>query len=546
MPVADLVLADVPAQQHVLFTEPGRKVDESLVEVLHLHAEVGDRLDAAGNLERLVSSPVVELLHLLRRQIAAVSGDLDLDGFDPGRRLRQRTPRLDHPLGDRPYLGQRLVRLLDCEDPLAQVRIIVHSVSAPQRVRVRRRPARRELRLEWARNPVPELFLWTRAAIWAVALLAFAAFEPNHHPRVARWDDPSVTRDLGWVTDVWARWDSVFFLRIAEHGYDAASGAAAAFYPVYPLAVGGLGRVFFGHYVLAGIAVSLLASLGAFLLLHRLAEERLGAEGARRAVLYLALAPMAAFLQAVYSEALYLLLTLAAFALAERRRWLPAGVLAGVAVLTRVAGIALLPALVLLAWRSPDRRRALASLAAAPVLFAAYPLYLWQRLGDPWAFAHAQDQWHRHLSPAGPLGGIWHGLRAAWAGVEQLASGSHTHAYWPAVSVADSDPFHVAAVNLQNFAFLVLFAALTVVAWRRFGAPYGLFCALSLAVPLSVPSSRWPLLSIPRFGLVLFPLFLALAALAGNRPRLHTAVLAVSALLLGVTTVQWALWQWVS
>lgn len=409
-----------------------------------------------------------------------------------------------------------------------------------------RRSTRRELRLEWARNPVPELFLWTRAAIWSVALFAFMAFEPNHHPRVARWDDPSVTRDLGYVTDVWARWDSVFFLRIAEHGYDAASGTAAAFYPLYPLTVGVLGRVFLGHYVLAGIAVSLLASLGAMLLLHRLAEERLGAEGARRAVLYLAVAPMAVFLQAVYSEALYLLLAVAAFMLAERKRWALAGVVAGLAILTKIAGVALLPALALLAWRAPDRRRALASLAAAPALFAVYPLYLWERLGDPWAFAHAQDQWHRHLSPAGPFGGTWHGLRAAWAGIEQLASGSHTHAYWTAVSVKDSDPFHVAAVNLENFAFLVLYLALTVIAWKRFGAPYGLFCALSLAIPLSVPSSRWPLLSIPRFGLVLFPLFLALASLAGNRPRLHTAVLVVSALLLGVTTAQWALWQWVA
>ena len=412
-----------------------------------------------------------------------------------------------------------------------------------------RRPARREprprTRLEWARNPVPEIFLWTRAAVWAVALFAFLAFEPNRHPRAARWDDPSVTHDLGYVTDLWARWDSVFFLRIAEHGYDAASGAAAAFYPLYPLTVAGLGRVLFGHYLLAGILVSLGASLGALLLLHRLAEQRLGAEGARRAVLYLALAPMAIFLQAVYSEALFLLLALAAFVLAERGRWLPAGVCAGLAVLTRVSGVALVPALALLAWRAPDRRRAFAGLAAAPALFAMYPLYLWGRLGDPWAFAHAQDRWHRHLSPAGPLGGIWDGLRAGWAGLEQLATGSHTHAYWAAVSVTDSDPFHVAAVNLENLGFLCLYAALTVVAWRRFGAPYGLFAALSLAIPLSVPSNRWPLLSIPRFGVVLFPLFLALA-FVGRRPRAHTAILSLSALLLGVTATQWALWQWVA
>ena len=68
---------------------------------------------------------------------------------------------------------------------------------------------------------------------------------------------------------------------------------------------------------------------------------------------------------------------------------------------------------------------------------------------------------------------------------------------------------------------------------------------ISIAIPLSVPSSRWPLLSLPRFGLVVFPLFLALAAI-GRRPRVHTAIVTVGALLLGVVTVQWALWQWVA
>jgi Mannosyltransferase (PIG-V) len=402
---------------------------------------------------------------------------------------------------------------------------------------------RRELRLPRAGNPAPEIFLWTRAAIWAAALFSFFVFVPNRHPRAGVWDDPSLTHDLGAVTDVWARWDSVWFLRIAEHGYDSAAGAAAAFYPLYPGAVSLVGWALFGHYVLAGILVSLAAAFAAFLLLHRVAEERLGADGARRAVLYLAVFPFAFFLQAVYSESLYLLLTLAAFVLAEHRRFLAAGTVTGLALLTRPTAAALLPPLALLAWRERERIRALASLAVAPLLFAAYPVYLWRAEGDPWAFLHAQRLWSRHLSPAGPLGGIWDGLRAGWAGIQQFASGSHTHAYWKPVQ--DADPIRVATLNLEMLAFLVLFVVLTVIAWRRFGAPYGLFAALSLAIPLSVPSERWPLLSLPRFGLTIFPLFLALASI-GGRPRAHTAIVAVSSLLLGVSVAQWALWQWVA
>jgi mannosyltransferase PIG-V len=415
-------------------------------------------------------------------------------------------------------------------------------VSVGQRVLARRRPVRVDLSRGRSRNPAPEIFLWSRAAIWAAALFAWLAFEPNVHPRAARWDAPWL-HDSGWIADVWARWDSKWLVQIAHHGYENAR--ECAFFPLYPATVGGLGRVFLGHYVLAGVVVSLAAAFGSFLLLQRLADARLGLGGSRRAVLYLALFPMSLFLQAVYSESLFLLFTLAAFLLAERSRFLGAGAAAGLALLTRAAGVALLPALALLAWRSPNRLRAFGGLAVAPLLFAGYPLYLWRKLGDPFAFVHAEldPSWTRDASWWGPVAGIREGLRAGWASVQQLASGSNDHRYWDAVH--DTPPLRVAAINLEQLAFLALFVALTVVVWRRFGTPYGLYCALSLAIPLSMPAERWPLLSIPRFGLVVFPFFLALAAL-GGRPRVHTAILGVSAIMLGVAVAQWALWQWVA
>ncbi|MGZ4414539.1 MAG: mannosyltransferase family protein, partial [Gaiellaceae bacterium] len=206
-----------------------------------------------------------------------------------------------------------------------------------------------------------DIYLWSRAAIWVAAIFAFFFFEPNRHPNADRWDTARL-HDLGYFTDVWARWDSDFFLRIAQNGYDDAS---AAFHPLYPALIAVLGRILFGHYLLAGLVISLLCCLGSFVLLHRLAEEHLGAEGAGRSVLYLAVFPMALFLQAVYSESLFLLLVLGAFALAERNRFAGAGLVAGLAILTRAAGLALLPALALLAWHHRDRLRALAGIAVA-------------------------------------------------------------------------------------------------------------------------------------------------------------------------------------
>jgi Mannosyltransferase (PIG-V) len=428
---------------------------------------------------------------------------------------------LHHALDDRAEIRERGVGFLEGKDSLHGLSMIPGAVGVGQRLRG---------------DPAPlGIYLWSRAAIWIAAIFALFFFEPNRHPDADRWDTARM-HDLGYLTDVWARWDSDFFLRIAENGYDDAS---AAFHPLYPALVALVGRAFFGHYVLAGVVVSLLAALGSFVLLYRLAVDRLGAEGARRTVLYLAVFPMTLFLQAVYSESLFLLCVLAAFALAERDRFAAAGLLTGLAILTRAAGLALLPALALLAWRHRDRLRALAGVALAIPVAAVYPLVLWQQVGDAWAFTEAQDRWQRSFSSAGPLGGLWEGLVAGWRGLEQFVVGHGTN-------VSGVGPMHAAAENLQALVFLLLFIVLATVAWKRFGAAYGLFAAVSLAIPLSYPSSRWPLLSMPRFGLVIFPLFLALAALAVGRPRLHTAVVACSALLLGVAVVQWALWQWVA
>jgi Mannosyltransferase (PIG-V) len=411
------------------------------------------------------------------------------------------------------------------------------------RVRSRAGPRTDLPPLRTAPRGVVELFVWSRLAIWAAALLAWLTLEAAGRAHNSGSDAPWL-HDSGWVVDVWGRWDSTWIVRIAEHGYASAANTAA-FFPLYPGAVGVLGRIFFGHYVLAGVVVSLAASLGSFLLLHSLAEAKLGAEGARRAVLYLALFPMGLFLQAVYTESLFLFLSLLAFVLAERRRFALAGVAAGLAVLTRAIGFVLLPSLVLFAWRARSRLRALAGLAVAPLLFLVYPIGLRWQIHDSLAFWHAEldPLWARHVSPAGPLGGIWDGLRAGWAGVEQLAAGTNSRSYW--THVHDFTPLHTAAINLEQLAFLVVYVALTIVAWRRFGAPYGLYAALSLAVPLSIPSERWPLLSLPRFGLVVFPFFLALATL-GGRPRRHAAVVGISAILLGVSLAQWAVFDWVS
>jgi Mannosyltransferase (PIG-V) len=359
--------------------------------------------------------------------------------------------------------------------------------------------------------PALWIFLWTRLAIWLAAAVTVLAFESSLNPERGRWDSERL-HELGRLIDVWARWDSDWYLKIATEGYSWPS-STPAFFPLYPMLVAGLGRLLADHYVLAGVLISLAAAAAACVLLYLLALPKLGADGARRAVLYLALFPTAVFLGAVYSESLFLLLALACFALAERRRFGPAGVAAGLALLTRPAGVALVGALVVFAWASPHRTDALLRAAVAPALFLLYPLALWLWIGRPLAFLDAQETvWRRSLSPYGPLGGAWNAL---------------------------TDP---AALEL---AFLGAVLALAVHAWRRFGAPYGVYALGVLALPLAAPAEDRPLLSITRFALVAFPVVLALADL-GTRRWTHLAALTICTTWLAVSVIQWARWEWVA
>lgn len=387
-----------------------------------------------------------------------------------------------------------------------------------------------------------ELFFWTRLAIWGGTLLAYLVFEAQYaQPLHTGGAEDVVEHDVGWAVDVWGRWDSGWFLQIVHDGY-AGSGESTAFFPAYPLLVRGVGWFLLGHDLLAGVIVSLAASAVAFVYVWRVGLALVGEPSTRRGLLYLAIFPTTLFLLAVYSESLYLLCCAVAFDAAITRRWTRAGLATGLAALTRVSGVVLLPALALLAWRASDRRRVFARLALALPIMAAWPLYLWARFGRPFVFLSAQRTgWDRRLSSAGPLGGSWDALVEGWRGVRQLVAGSG-HDYFPS---ADHSAMYGAGLNLEQLAYGVLLVALGIVAWRRLGAAYGVFVLASLALPLSDPVPGSPLLSMPRFALGVFPVFLALGTL-GARRRVDIGIVALFSILLGINLARWVMWIWVA
>jgi hypothetical protein len=330
-----------------------------------------------------------------------------------------------------------------------------------------------------------------------------------------------------------ARWDAVWYLAIARGGYD--EPPSAAFFPLYPLLMRGLGGS-----VLAAIVVSTVCFFAALVALHALTRLELGVDAARWTVLALAFSPMAFFFSAVYSESLFLALSVGAVLAARRDRWAWAGVLGALAAATRSTGVLVLVALVLLGWREA-RPRQLAWLALVPVGLVAFPLWLGLTGHDWQAPFDAQQVWFREW--AGPLGGVWDGAVAAWAGVRQLVSGSTTHLYFP---IAGGDPFAIARINLALFAWVPLVAVALVGVLRRLPLAYAAYAVAALAVPLSYPVAPQPLMSLPRFVLVVFPLWMWLGSLLARHPRVRAPAMAAGAVMLAACTAQFATWHFVA
>jgi len=401
---------------------------------------------------------------------------------------------------------------------------------------------------------------WTsRAVAWAAGLLGLLWL--GAAPGSDRFDPTGETRPFGPGLDLLvgpgARWDSVWYLSIAEDGYgDAVDGAKAAFFPLYPLLAKVVGWLV-GSPLLGGLLVSCACGFAALVLLRRLAAIELGEADARGTVLLVAFFPTAFFLSAVYAESLFLLLTVGTVLAARQGRWAWAGALGGLAAMTRNSGVLLLvPTLIMFLWGPRGDRPAPAGarpwwrprhpvapaicwLALIPAGLAAYLAYIGVVLGDPLAPFTAQRLWGRELVP---LGGVWEGARAAWLGLRQLLAGTTTPVYF---AEAGGDPLANAGQNLMLFGFLVFALVALVGALRRLPLAYGAYAAAALAAALSSPVPAQPLMSLPRFLLVLFPLQMWLARWARERGGVERAV-AVSAVLLGLLSAQFARWGFVA
>jgi hypothetical protein len=351
-------------------------------------------------------------------------------------------------------------------------------------------------RSAWANHPwlaLIALALLVKLAVVAAAL-AYLGAAPN---------------PLAAFASHWIHWDAPHYLFIARNGYVTSGDMRnlIAFFPLFPALVQALAATGLPLW-LAAIVLNNLGGLAATILLYELGRQDGNAAAGFRAGVLFNVFPTAYFLLNGYTEGVFCAFAFTAVLLARRERWLAAGAFGGLAALTRVTGIALLPLLAVEIWLARARLRrvgeGLLSIALVGLGLSAYLAVNWLVLRDPFAFVQVQRlHWYHRLS-------------APWVGGYGALRGIFWRPPWEKLTVGAGEL--VAGVGTYAT------TAISALKLRPGDAAY--------AAGLTVLATFLPFwLSIPRYLLSLYPLFLLLGRIRNRVTQCVITALSMMGLL---------------
>jgi Gpi18-like mannosyltransferase len=334
---------------------------------------------------------------------------------------------------------------------------------------------------------------------------AYISFE---RPQIAR-----KLREIMWHADV------AHYVGLSRAGYlnapfdiTNARSQQFAFFPLHPILLWVLGHVT-DDVLLWGAAFCNLFFFLSLVFLHKLTlafgyDEAV----AGRAVFYLAAFPASYFFSIPMTESLFVVLTVGSFYAAKREHWWTAGVLGLLASATRVTGVMLLPALLVLSWqmyRSLQIKKVL-GLVLIPFGLFAYMFYSWRLSGDAFAFKHAAAAWGHQPS-------IFF-LRS----LINWIIGPHIFA----------QPWNVQLFSVLS-ALLCFFCIYILVRRREWALV--VYTSFSILLPLS----SGVLQSLERYTMGFFPMFIALG-IAAKSEHCDQTIRFIFVFLLGIMTALYA------
>ncbi len=228
------------------------------------------------------------------------------------------------------------------------------------------------------------IWLISRLFIWAAMLLV----APNL-PKPIEGILPSF--GLG----VFDGWDSLHYRTIATSGYEFINDGRQhniAFFPLFPLMVRGVMDLGLPFQV-AGLLVNNIAFLAALYCVYFWVSENHGTSKARWTTTVLAWCPLSLFGTVIYTEGLYLFLSAATLRAFDRHQYRWTALWGAMATATRPTGIALIPALLIAAWKERRPKAAYLAAAATAIGLLAFSIYCAIDFGDAIAFINAQKGW---------------------------------------------------------------------------------------------------------------------------------------------------------
>ncbi|MGI8479860.1 MAG: mannosyltransferase family protein [Gaiellaceae bacterium] len=352
------------------------------------------------------------------------------------------------------------------------------------------------------------IFLCARILLSLLGVVGVDDASPDTDTEGVSLSGAEVPATPGWhnALDGTNRFDAAWFIAISEDGYSA-DDESAAFFPGFPLAIRAASWMLPGDTLVGALAVSNALFLVGLVVLYALTAMEFDEGRARRTIALVAFFPSSLFFLAPYSESFFLAAVVLTFWWSRRDKPVFAGLAGFVAVGVKSVGFVVVPALLVEAAVRSESRRELARRLAYGLLpllaLAAYGAFWLGRTRDALEPLAAQDAWTRSLQfPVITIG-------------EAISLGAQ--------GITD-------ARGIWWTLDLVVTAALLIPFLHRFRElrlSYQVFVGLSLLIPLTFPFPPRPFMSMPRFVIVLFPMFWSLAGELSNL-RAFIAVLIVS------------------
>lgn len=294
----------------------------------------------------------------------------------------------------------------------------------------------------------------------------------------------------------WANFDGVHYLAVAVYGYTT----EANFFPLYPLLIRIFATVFDGlrpfglSFFISGFLIANISFFAGLYLLYKLIRLDFSVFVSKQTIIFLLLFPTSFFFGSLYSEGLFFMLLVASFYFARQGRWFLASILGALLSATRLPGVLIFPALfyelVVCNKNSKNWVRNIFSLFLIPLGLFSYMVFNNFKWGNPFYFIQAQGQMGNNRT------------------VDALIFLPQTIYRYLKILLSVSVSQYEWSVALLELAMFVFISLMLIVAFKKgIRKSYLIFAVLAFLLPVSSGTFS----GLPRYVIVLFPVFLGLA-----------------------------------